>query len=134
MNMYMEDLPAYELNTEEQVLPCLRFIDEGQGGTLVVCTAGMSRSATICIAYMMKYRGYSYDQAFALAKKARFYVNPNSGFIEYLKSFEKELVTFGSRLEPKQLSKKCELCALERKTQWFPNHSETESNLFFQLP
>ena len=112
----MEDLPTYELNTEKQVLPCLRFIEEGHGGTLVVCTAGMSRSATICIAFMMKNRSCSYDEAYALAKKARFYVNPNAGFIKYLRSFEKELVSFGSKLESKQLSKKCELCALERKT------------------
>lgn len=97
--MYLEDLPGYELNTETQVLPCLRFIDEGEGGTLVVCTAGMSRSATICIAYMMKYKGYSYDEAFALAKKARFYVHPNAGFVQYLKNFEKEPGTFGSKLE-----------------------------------
>ena len=57
-------------------------------GTLVVCTAGISRSATICIAYMIKYLGFTFENALAKAIKARKYVNPNPGFILFLKDNE----------------------------------------------
>ena len=116
----IEDHPAYELSIEDEVNPCLQFIHESieRGeGTLVVCTAGMSRSATICIAYLMKYKRMSYTQAFDLAKKARPYVNPNKGFVKFLKEYENKVG--------------CELCRLEKKTQWFEKHSECKANLWF---
>jgi predicted protein tyrosine phosphatase len=56
--VYLEDTPDYELDVENEIKPCLQFIHQGmlkKQGTLVVCTAGMSRSATVCIAYMMYY-------------------------------------------------------------------------------
>lgn len=116
----LEDHPQYELSIEDEVNPCLEFIYEGiqKGqGTLVVCTAGMSRSATICIAYLMKHKRMSFIQAFELCKKARPYVNPNKGFIKFLKSYE-SLVG-------------CELCKLEKKSQWFEKHSQCKANLMF---
>ena len=76
----LEDHPAYEINEQEELKPCLDFIHQGvlnNTGTLVICTAGMSRSATICIAYLMKHQGHSFQSGFDLTKKARHYVNPN---------------------------------------------------------
>ena len=55
-------MPEYDI-TEEELNECLEYIRTGKK-TLVVCTAGISRSATVCIAYLMKYEGVSYDQAF----------------------------------------------------------------------
>ena len=109
-------------------------------GTLVVCTAGMSRSATICIAYMMKYQQYTYEEALAKAKKARRYVNPNPGFVVFLKEFEKKLRQESSLQPTNSISQNrvaqkddCELCQLQRRTQWFPDHSETPSTLIFPM-
>ena len=62
--MYMEDHPGYQLDTVNEVMPCLKFIKEAMQrdeGTLVVCTAGMSRSATICIAYLLQSFNYTYE-------------------------------------------------------------------------
>uniref|UniRef100_UPI00398ECB64 dual specificity phosphatase 28 n=1 Tax=Pristiophorus japonicus TaxID=55135 RepID=UPI00398ECB64 len=61
------------------------------GKTLVYCKNGRSRSATICTAYLMKYRHLSLREAFELVKSARPAVEPNEGFWEQLQRYEGEL-------------------------------------------
>ena len=85
----MEDMPDYDI-TEDELNECLEYIRTGKK-TLVVCTAGISRSATVCIAYLMKYEGVSYDQAFNKVKEARKFIKPNHGFVAFLKEYEKKL-------------------------------------------
>lgn len=58
---------------------------------LVHCQVGMSRSATVVIAYLMRFKGMSRDEAYMLCKKRRPLINPNPGFWEQLKKFEKWL-------------------------------------------
>lgn len=53
--------------------------------------AGMSRSATIVIAYLMKTRGMSFQDALALVKARRPIVRPNEKFVKQLKDFEMQL-------------------------------------------
>eukprot|EP00924_Labyrinthula_sp_SR-Ha-C_P004528 snap_masked-scaffold_1-processed-gene-3.15-mRNA-1 protein AED:0.38 eAED:0.38 QI:0/-1/0/1/-1/1/1/0/640 len=65
-------------------------IEEGEG-ILVHCQRGISRSATIVIAYLMKYRGMSRDEAYKFVKKQRPIVRPNDGFLQQLEDFEAEL-------------------------------------------
>ena len=69
------------------------YINEssGKGNVLVHCAAGVSRSATCLIAYYIKYRGMSYEEALSLLRNKRPIVYPNSGFQEQLKRFENEL-------------------------------------------
>ena len=118
----MEDMPDYEISEQKELEPCLNYIDEGirkGGATLVVCTAGMSRSATICIAYLISRQKLSYFDAFAEVKAARRFIKPNSGFVSFLKKFEKKLraeeVKQRMALNPK-LKGDCELCCLEKKS------------------
>lgn len=62
---------------------CFAFIDEARsagGRVLVHCTQGVSRSATITIAYCMWKLGLSYDEIFDQVKKIRHVVSPNVGF------------------------------------------------------
>lgn len=47
---------------------------------LIHCYAGISRSATITIAYLMKSKKYSYIEAMEKVRQARFWIHPNSGF------------------------------------------------------
>lgn len=98
---------------------------------LVVCTAGISRSATICIAYLIKKHHLSYNLALSRVKSARMFVNPNQGFVKFLQAYEKQLrkqeVEDRLKSNPK-LKRDCELCTLERRTQWFERHTQCQSN------
>jgi len=73
--------------------PTITFIDTHikDGGVLVHCQAGISRSTTICIAYLMKSVGLSFDAAFLVTKSARSVIAPNSGFIKQLLQYESEI-------------------------------------------
>lgn len=62
------------------------FIDAAP--TLVHCFAGVSRSATIVIAYLMKKYTFSYDDARNLVATKRPFINPNDGFVLQLKNYE----------------------------------------------
>lgn len=55
------------------------------------CRAGISRSATICIAYLMKKKAISAEKAIAYVQERRPRVLPNLGFVKQLLYFEKEL-------------------------------------------
>lgn len=59
---------------------------------LVHCVAGVSRSATICIAYLIKYGHLDFYQAYMVLKTARPIICPNYGFIKQLLEFEKEMI------------------------------------------
>ncbi|KAM4025378.1 dual specificity protein phosphatase 14-like isoform 1-T6 [Anomaloglossus baeobatrachus] len=74
------------------------------GRTLVHCVAGVSRSATLCIAYLMKYHRLSLLDAHQWVKTRRPVVRPNAGFWQQLIQYEKKL--FGKntvRLVPSPL-------------------------------
>lgn len=62
------------------------FIDKGK--TLVHCYAGISRSATIVISYLMKKHNMSFEEALSHCKKVRPIVNPNQGFIQQLTDYD----------------------------------------------
>jgi len=58
---------------------------------LVHCRAGVSRSATVVIAYLIAYHGYSLHDAFFLARSHRSVVTPNLGFLEKLGEYEESI-------------------------------------------
>jgi hypothetical protein len=61
------------------------------GRVLVHCAAGVSRSSTICIAYLMRYHQLSFAAAYAVVLEARCIIDPNPGFVAQLKEWENEL-------------------------------------------
>ena len=69
---------------------CLNFI-KGEEKILVHCMAGASRSATIVIAYLMWIQKMKFDDALNFVNSKRPIVDPNDGFREQLKIFEKLL-------------------------------------------
>lgn len=72
--------------------PAIHLQVETRGGkTLVHCVAGVSRSASICIAYLMKYKRMPLDQAYKHVKKCRSVIQPNVGFWKQLIEFERRL-------------------------------------------
>ena len=72
---------------------CFSFINKFQGNTnvLIHCYAGVSRSVTITLAYLMKFYRMSFKKALSLVREKRKQIYPNSGFINQLKSYEKML-------------------------------------------
>lgn len=58
------------------------------GNVLVHCWAGISRSATFVIAYLMVRENMSFDNAFQLVKSKREKINPKPGFIKQLQALE----------------------------------------------
>jgi dual specificity MAP kinase phosphatase len=63
------------------------------GGVLVHCQQGVSRSVSMTVSYLMKYYRKSFDEALGLCKNARAQANPNEGFMLQLKALENTLRT-----------------------------------------
>ncbi|KAF9075819.1 protein-tyrosine phosphatase-like protein [Rhodocollybia butyracea] len=55
---------------------------------LVHCQQGISRSAAVVIAYLIRNHGMSYDAAYALVKRQRACIKPNAGFVGALREWE----------------------------------------------
>ncbi|XP_051185948.1 uncharacterized protein [Lolium perenne] len=79
-----------EENLLDHLEPCLDFIDQGrkEGSVLVHCFAGVSRSATIITAYLMRTEQKSLEEALESLKEINESVCPNDGFLDQLKLFE----------------------------------------------
>ncbi|KAI7792203.1 putative dual specificity protein phosphatase 16, partial [Triplophysa rosa] len=82
----------------EKILPWLDrsvdFIEKAKasdGRVLVHCLAGISRSATIAIAYIMKRMNMTLDEAYRFVKEKRPTISPNFNFLGQLLDFEKKL-------------------------------------------
>jgi hypothetical protein len=76
------------------LLPCL-FPPEDAASSgervLVHCVQGMSRSATVVIAYLMKKHKWTLSQALDYVKERRSCVNPHVGFMAQLRKYEAAL-------------------------------------------
>lgn len=55
---------------------------------LVHCQQGISRSAAVVIAYLIRYRGMGYDDALGWLKAKRACVKPNPGFVKILREWD----------------------------------------------
>ena len=105
-SIYPAELPenviehSYDINdvpnaTLEPVLDqCLSIIHQtltAGSGVLVHCAAGISRSASVIIAYLIQYEGMTMTDAIRHLKSVRPSVYPNRSFMEQLAEFEKKL-------------------------------------------
>ncbi|KAG8439279.1 hypothetical protein GDO86_005481 [Hymenochirus boettgeri] len=71
------------------------FIDsvKNAGGRVFVhCQAGISRSATICLAYLMRTNRVKLDEAFEFVKQRRSIISPNFSFMGQLLQFESQVL------------------------------------------
>jgi hypothetical protein len=77
----------------KEALPIINDNMKQNKKILIHCYAGLSRSASLVIAYLIKYHRtdfhFSYD--FINSKRNNYPIKPNIGFIKQLKDFEKQV-------------------------------------------
>jgi protein-tyrosine phosphatase len=103
----IDDMPDFDITPlfQEATQLIHDYVSQGKS-VLVVCTAGISRSAAIVIAYLIRFQRLPYAAALAQVKRARIFVQPNVGF-------ERALLAYSDQWKP------CDLCVFKKKTNWF---------------
>ncbi|MBN3272019.1 DUS4 phosphatase, partial [Polyodon spathula] len=77
------------------------------GRVLVHCQAGISRSATICLAYLMKKKLLKLEEAFEFVKQRRSIISPNFSFMGQLLQFESQVLATSCAVEAASPSAAC---------------------------
>lgn len=89
----VEDSQVVEISAWFQ--EAIGFIDsvKSSGGRVLVhCQAGVSRSATICLAYLIQSRRVRLEEAFDFVKQRRGVISPNFSFMGQLLQFETQVL------------------------------------------
>jgi len=92
-------------NLKQYFDEAFEFIDKARncgGSVLIHCQAGVSRSPTIAIAYLIKYFSMSMVEAYKFVKSRRSIISPNLNFMGQLLEFEQGIKA--SRCSEKQVS------------------------------
>lgn len=76
----------------DEVSDMIEEIRRNGGRTLIHCVAGVSRSTTLCLAYLIKYGGMNLRDAFMHIKSIRPQIRPNSGFFQQLRAYEEQIL------------------------------------------
>lgn len=88
----LEDNPTCNIGIYfDLVADKIEKVRRERGKVLVHCIAGISRSATLVLAYLMKYQKMRLFDAHAHVHKKRRLVRPNNGFWKYLVEYENKL-------------------------------------------
>ncbi|VDD84888.1 unnamed protein product [Enterobius vermicularis] len=92
IKLWIEDTSqAYILPHFDNICDRIHAELTDNGKVLIHCVAGVSRSATLCLAYLTKYKCRSLREAYHLMASKRPMVRPVVGFWKQLISFEQEV-------------------------------------------
>jgi len=89
LHVKLKDIPEENIDFEE----IFKFIDgmTPSDKILIHCMAGISRSATIVIGYIMRLNNWDAATSIAFVKQKRREINPNLGFLSQLLQYEIKL-------------------------------------------
>ena len=82
---------SHEVNILEYLPRAFAFIEDARLSkekVLVHCHAGMSRSVTVVLAYLMKFEGLTLNSAYDFVRQKKSNISPNFSFMEQLLQFE----------------------------------------------
>ncbi|XP_073281569.1 protein-tyrosine-phosphatase MKP1-like [Primulina huaijiensis] len=92
MTLWLQDCPSEDITSIlYDVFDYFEDVREQGGRVLVHCFQGVSRSASLVIAYLIWKKGQSFEGAFQHVKEARGVTNPNVGFACQLLQIEKQV-------------------------------------------
>lgn len=84
-----------QIFTPAQLIISICSTDEARqndAAVLIHCLAGISRSVTVTMAYLMHARLLNFEEAFALVRLRKPDISPNFHFLRQLHAFERKLV------------------------------------------
>lgn len=90
-NLFQNCLDLPETNLSEILMNSNAYIENVRmhfGRILIHCNAGVSRSASLVIGYLIQMRGMSFSDAYELVKTKRPCCRPNDGFLKQLKQLK----------------------------------------------
>lgn len=86
----IEDTPFARLDQYFDVIADkIKSVKDRGGKTLVHCVAGVSRSASLCMIYLVKHERMTLRQAYHFVKSARPIIRPNVGFWKQMIEYER---------------------------------------------
>jgi len=106
LNLNFDDIRQQSLFPDIDL--AYKFITDsiGKGGTVLVhCHAGISRSSSVVIYFIMRVKGWNFDQALSYLRQKHPRAHPNSGFVSQLQDYgtnqsEKKLFTQNRNIPP----------------------------------
>lgn len=97
LNLNWDDIPSQNININNTLFRMIDIIDSyltNNQKVVVNCFAGVSRSSSIVIAYIMYKYKLTLEEAFQYVKSKRPIIQPNPGFMQQLKELEPLLLTY----------------------------------------
>jgi len=100
-NITVVKIPVFDVpdtNLAKFMKPVARLVYTNKlagGNTVIHCVLGVSRSVTLCCAYMLFYYTIGLQRILTLIQAKRPIINPNGGFKGQLKAFEEYIKKYG---------------------------------------
>jgi len=92
LKLEIDDTIDFEISKYfDQAIQFIACAKEKNVNVFVHCVQGISRSATLIVAYLIAKENMTLKEALEFVKSKRAIISPNSGFMEQLKEFEEKM-------------------------------------------
>jgi protein-tyrosine phosphatase len=93
-HLFIKADDSISFNMSPHFQQACEFIEEARqsnGRILVHCACGVSRSSTLCCAYLIKHHSMSVEDAIIHLRARRHIIQPNSAFLEQLIRYNEQI-------------------------------------------